>query len=340
MPKYVIGNGEFEKTPLFSNVHHMAHFLTRTSIDDDHWKRGFVNTANKYLNGELTPNVELRRDALKRVVTRHPYQLSGDILLDFIHQDEANTEKGSGIAEAINTIANTALNISGLPKLKEIIFGKAPHKEITDEQKLFARALKDTYKPEGERSRNIGKLQRLSQYDTDRYSIWDEGNGQVLVTIHGTKINLPDLKSDAGILVGRTDIKDQSVTDLFKLLDSNDIHYDVAAHSLGTEFVINGLGKDDNADKIMLFNPASSGLQDSSVLKERANNTKYDYLINPSDPISHGIYQQMSNDKVKDSVISAYKWNPLTAHSMDQWVDESSDITEDMGSKKESESLS
>ena len=45
----------------------------------------------------------------------------------------------------------------------------------------------------------------------------------------------------------------------------------------------------------------------------------------------------MTNEKVKDSVISDYKWSPVNAHSMSQWV-EDTDISSDIGSKKESES--
>ena len=338
MPNYVIGEGNFQKTPPFKNVHQMSKFLTRTSKHDNYWQKGFVNTAEQYLSGEIIPNVELRRDALKRITQRHPYQLGGDILLDFMHQgEEKGSYKGSGIAEALNTITHSVLNLTGLPKLKEILFGEAEHKQITGEQQLFAKALMDTYKPMNERKKNIGKLQRLSQFDNPRYSVFDEGNGQLLVTIHGTKMNLSDLKDDAEILLGKTNVKDESVTDLFRILDKHDIHYDVAGHSLGTEFIINGLEKDDNVDKIMLFNPASSGLQDSKVLNERANNPKFEYFINPSDTISHGIYQQMTNEKVKDSVISDYKWSPVNAHSMSQWV-EDTDISSDIGSRKESES--
>ena len=281
MPNYVIGEGSFQKRPPFKNAHHMSKFLTRTSKNDNYWQKGFVNTAEKYLSGELVPNVKLRRDALKRITKRHPYQLGGDVLLDFMHQgEEEGSYKGSGIPEAINTIAHTALNLTGLPKLKEVLFGEADHKQITDEQRLFAKALQDTYKPINERKENIGKLKRLSQFDNDRYSVYDEGNGQLLVTIHGTKMNLSDLKDDAEILLGKTNVQDKAVTSLFKVLDEHNISFDVAGHSLGTEFIMNGLQKDEHVDKIMLFNPASSGLQDSKLLNERANNPKYSYFIN------------------------------------------------------------
>ena len=117
-------------------------------------------------------------------------------------------------------------------------------------------------------------------------------------------MNLGDLKDDAEILLGKTNVQDKAVNDLFKLLDEHNVHFDVAGHSLGTEFIMNGLQKDEYVDKIMLFNPASSGLQDSKLLNERANNPKYSYFINGSDVVSHGIYQQMSNEKIKESVIS------------------------------------
>ena len=327
MPSYKHGNGNLEIFEPFKNVHHMSSFLTRTSINDPHW-RGFVRQAHRYLKGEDTPPTTLRRDALKRVTKRHPYQLGGDILLDYIHQSE-DGQTGSGVAEVVNTIAHSLSNTLGLPELKEVLFGKAEHKKMTDQQILFAKALNSTYKKMTDRPRTIGNLERLSQFDTPRYSVWDEGgNGQLLVTIHGTEINhLKDITDDAKILLGRTNIEDESVTSLFKLLDEKGLTFDVASHSLGSEFVMSAVKKHSkNVDEILLFNPASSGLQNKEILKERANNPQFSYFINQSDPVSHGIYQQMDKASIDRAVIGDYKFSPLTAHSMSQWVEPSSDI--------------
>lgn len=97
-----------------------------------------------------------------------------------------------------------------------------------------------------------------------------------------------------------------------------DLTYDVAAHSLGTDFVINGLQSDEHVDGVYLFSPASSALQHTELLNERANDEKYTYFINPSDTISHPLWQEQTDETMeKSTYVGDYAWNPLTAHGLE-----------------------
>ena len=335
MPNYLRGKkGKLQRNPSFANHENMAHALCRISKSHPEWQKHFVGTAQKWLDGKSTPPTKITKKSLRAITTRHPYQLAGDVLLDLHHTK--GELRGGGIVEALHTIGSSVANITGVSKLKEILFGKADNKELSNEQKYFAKALDSTYKDIEERPLKVGPLNRLPQFDNKRYSVWQEPNGQLLVTIHGTKMNVGDLWDDAKILSGSSTISDDSVKHLFQSLDKLNLTYDVAGHSLSTEFIVNGLEKDEHVDKIMLFNPASSPFQNTDDLKEKANNDKYTYFINPSDVVSHGLYQQMSNETIKNnSYIGDYRWNPLNAHSLEQWYGDIDDIDDaESGEKK------
>ena len=55
------------------------------------------------------------------------------------------------------------------------------------------------------------------------------------------------------------------------------------------------------------------------MLSERANNNDYTYFISPSDLVSNGLFQQMSNESVNNNYISNYQFSPLSSHQLNQW---------------------
>ena len=334
MPKYVRGNGKFRRKKLFQD-NHMCDALCRISKSDPAWKEHFVSKAQRWLDGVEVPPAKLKRSALRAIVRREPYQLAGDILLTRQRKRDTDEIEGGGIPEAIHTLASTIGNLVGIPKIKELLFGKAKHKEIPDELKLVASALDKTYFEIDKRPDTVGSLTRMKELDTDRYSVWMQPNNQLLVTVHGTKMDsVGDLFSDARILAGDTNVGkgNSDLRNLFQQLDDLNLDFDVAAHSLGTELTINSLKEEDNVDNIYLFNPSSSPFQNSDILKQRANDEKYTYFINPSDVVSHGLYQQMSDDSISRNYMGSYNWNLATAHSLGQWLPD-----DDASDKKEPE---
>ena len=115
----------------------------------------------------------------------------------------------------------------------------------------------------------------------------------------------------------------KELQNLLDTFDRDGTVYDLAAHSLGTEYLINSTHK--NADSIYLFNAASSPVQSVDMLSERANNNDYTMFISPSDLVSNGLFQQMSNDSVNNNYISRYKFSPLASHQLNQWYEDIQD---------------
>ena len=89
-------------------------------------------------------------------------------------------------------------------------------------------------------------------------------------------------------------------------------------------------GEAKNADEFYLFNPASSPFQSTEYLKEEANNPDFTWFINQGDLVSKGLYQQMGKETLGSDRIhlGPYRWDPLHAHFLDQWVPEGYDEPE------------
>ena len=168
----------------------------------------------------------------------------------------------------------------------------------------------------GKRPDEVYGLERLPEYDSERYSVWKEPNGQYLVTIHGSKLDWHSISSDAGIARGK-EKESLEVQELFNKFDTENIKYDVAAHSLSTQYVVNATHE--NLDTATLYNPASSPFMGADYLKETANDPQYDYYINPSDLVSEALWHQMDSDAVDRTHIGQYNWSPFAAHSVSQW---------------------
>ena len=336
MPRYKIGNGSFEHTPIFDNHHDMMLFLSRVDKNHPEWQEYFVQKSKDYLSGKRVPPTQISTHALRKIIHKHPYQLVHDV----IRESKIPTDEliGGGISEAIHTLAGGLANITGISYLKEKLSGKANHKTIPREMQYFAKALKNTYQSKEDRSKSIGDLTRIPELDTSRYSVWMQPNKQLLVTVHGTKLDFEDISDDLSILGGDTSVESEELNKLLEQLDSLNVTYDIAAHSLATEFSNNSLTNNSHVDNIYYFNPASSPFQNREILEERANDDKIQYFINPSDIISSGLYQKMNNATIDRSFIGNYRWSPLSSHSLEQWYPDLEDSeTEGVPPTKSSE---
>ena len=231
-----------------------------------------------------------------------------------------NEPIGGGITEALKWFSN-ATRIPGF--LKSFIWDPYNHKTIPNEEQEIAIALQKTY--DEKRPNKVGDLVRIPKYDTERYAVWTQPNGQLLITIHGTKLSGSDILDDLKIGIGYTKTDSTELQDLVNEIGKEHKTYDIAAHSLSTEFVQNlDLS---NADSIYLYNPASSPLQSTKVLEDRANDPRFTYFINPSDLVSDGLFQQMSQEAVGNSYIGTFNFSPLTAHGLHQWSPDEDNIS-------------
>ena len=307
----------------FDSLAHMTQFLAR--CDKKTWHE-YRKIAKDYLTGKKTPPRRLRKTVLRKILRNSPQRLVGHVEREhrYHRRKPKNSKLGGGISEAVSTISHEAANLLGVPYLQDLI-GKGPNrKPLTDKQQAFAAAIDDTYKPVGERKNKIGGMTRLTDYDSDRISVWRQDNGEKFIAVHGTA-GMGDVKEDAKLLTGKETSVDPEVEALMDKLDAAGEDYDIGGHSLATSFIYNALPEHgSHIDEIFLFNPASSPFQGEDYLKEHANeDQRITFFINEGDMVSSGLYQQMGQDTLDNRVhIGDYRWSPLAAHSLTQWYDE------------------
>ena len=317
MPHYVKGRkGRFQTQPIwdgFDNPRHVSQWLTKTSRKDPIWIKHFKDRASVYKNEE--GRLFLHPRTLRKIATKNPNRLAGDVLSE-LKQHHKGEKIGGGIMEALHWFGSEASNILGVNAFKEWVGLGYDHRDIPNEAQIFAKAVDMTYLDKSKRPSEVDGLKRLPRYDTDRYSVWLEPNGQYLVTVHGTKMNLSDIGQDMGIAAGFK-MNNKELQGLFQQFDRDNKAYDIASHSLATQYVTNS--KHNNADKIYLFNPASSPLMNSNYLNDIANNPAYTYFINPSDAVSEAVFQKMNHETMDHSYIAPYTYSPAASHSLTQW---------------------
>ena len=325
MGRYTKGKGKLQQKEWggFKNLGHMVHFLSKTSRTEPRWQSVAVRSAQDFLDARATPKYTVKRDDLRQIIHLHPHQLGRELMHDF-RRSRKNNKVGAGIKEAIWSVINEGSHLLGVDALVEWVGSGPKHVPMTAKQETVASAVQQSYKSIDERKATVGDMNRLSEYDTDRIAVWREANGQLLITVHGTKMTASDIADDLYITAGG-ETRDSELETLLGQLDSQGVSYDLAGHSLATQFIQNAVidGHATGADDIFLFNPASSPLQDTNYLRTNANDDRYTYFINQGDLVSSGLYQQMNQDTMDNRVhMGPYRYDPLQAHYMDQWVPE------------------
>ena len=315
MPRYTKGKGKLQKKRKwkgFNNVHHMVNWLTRTHNEDKIWKKHFQEPATKYKKEK--PFFHPR--SLRAVATKPPVKLAGDVLSELkkVHRGQ---DVGGGISELLHWLGAAAVQKTGFNSFVEWIGAGYEHKKLPHEAQVFAKAVSATYYKQGSRPDEVENLVRLPEYDTDRRSVWRQPNGQLLITLHGTKMSWADAKEDIAIAALGKPQSSEPLQELLNKFDEQGITYDLAGHSLSTQYIINSTHN--NADKIYLYNAASSPLMDSDYLEKIANNPEYTQFINPSDALTESTWQKMNHETVNNSYVAPYTYSPFAAHSITAW---------------------
>ena len=324
MPLYSKGKGKLQKKRKWKGfeggVQHMSQWLSKTPHDHPIWKKHFQDAAKNYK--QETPFFHHR--SLRKVATKTPVKLAGDVLSE-LKKYQKGQPVGGGITELIHFLGNEAAQVTGFNSFKEFIGQGYEHRTIPHEAQLFAKVVDATYLDVNKRPNSIGGLKRLPEYDHERFSVWQEPNGQKLVSIHGSKANWHDVSQDIQI-AGGGKMKSPEVQALFTQLDREGGTYDIASHSLATQYVTNSKHK--NADKIYLYNPASSPLMNSNYLNQQANDDSYTHFINPSDAVSEALWQKMSDKTVNNSFVAPYMYSQVASHSISQWFPDLAPVSE------------
>ena len=309
----------------FESPGHMVQCIARSHKDDPHWT-SMVRAAQDFLDERKVPKNRVRRNDLMKIIhhSSEPHKLVAPLMHD-LRRAARGKKRGAGIFDAFWAIAAEARHLLGIDAFIDSIGLGYKHIPLSEKEEVVAAALQQAYKSIEERKDRVGDLKRLPGYDTDQIAVWEQPDGQLLVTVRGTKMNASDLGNDAQIM-GGGEVRSTELQTLLQDLNSRDAVYDIAGHSLATQFIQNAVRDGDatNADEILLFNPASSPFQKSSYLTEEANDPRYTWFINQGDVVSRGLYQKMNSETLGSDRIhlGSYRWDPLHAHFLDQWVPE------------------
>ena len=314
MPYYTSGSGKFQKkrTWKFTNSSHMAKCLTRINHNDKRWVKHFKEKAETAAGGKHF----FHKRSIRAVITKTPTQLAGDVLSE-LKQHRKGKKIGGGITELVHWLGAEAVQLTGFNSFREWAGRGYEHREIPLEAQTFAKAVSSTYFKVDKRPDTVGDLKRLPEYDTDRMSVWLEPNGQYLVTLRGSKAEWGDFRSDLAIAAIGKKQEHSELQDLLDKFDSEGKTYDLAGHSLSTQYIIHS--QHQNSDKIYLFNSASSPAMSGDYLDEIANDPSYTHFVNPSDAVSEAIWQKMSDETVENSYVAPYTYSPFAAHSITNW---------------------
>lgn len=333
MPRYISSReGEFQgyKKRSFVSPEHMIHFLS-TAHDDD-WAP-FKKIATEYATNKRTPPKRLNLRHVNTVASSKPRDLVPHVIDEFnSHVDPGRKSLlGGSISDVIHTIGHSVKHIFGLDKLSDMIFGGPEKKDRSHESEVAAYLVKQTYLDLKSRPMvGVDGYNRLPKYDTDFYSVWEKPDGELLVTIRGTK-DFTDIKADLKLLVGEKGGKLNSLDPLFDQLEKDfpGVKYDCAAHSLGTSYLLKEFPEHrDNMDEVFLFNVASSPLQSKNELQHLGNQSAQ-YYVNSGDLVSSGAYGNMDRETIDNNLyLGDYKYSPMAAHSVSQWYDHDEMSTE------------
>jgi hypothetical protein len=315
----------------FNSFDEMTHFMTKANPNDWHH---FRTMSLDYLQQRAVPPRKLKASSLYTILSKHPHHIL-PLLHHELQQHHEGSDVGGGIIDTVGTLASELGHLLGLDWLAQAI-GVAPTHSVprTLHSEHIAYLVDQTYLPIDERKDQTLGYTRLEKYDSDLYAVYqNDGSGELIVTVRGTKLSANDIVQDMKILMGfepTSERLDHMLTQLEH--DFPNTKYDISGHSLGTMYIYGAFENHrEHMDDIFMFNPASSPMQDQGMLQEYGNDPHTFYFINQGDIVSHGLYQQMSDTTFDTQVsLGPYIYSPLAAHSMTQWYGENVAASDDV----------
>ena len=314
----------------FKDVDHLLHTLYRAGRHQRLYDEQFRARAGRWLDGSEKPLHDVSHRALHLIQHEHPRVLANDVLHE-MRQHHRGKKTGGGLSEAFQSLWRASLNHLGWPKIKEWLgLGAPKKKKISQEGGIYAALINESYQKISDRQASRYGLTRIEKYDSDRISVWREQNGDYYVAVKGTA-SMKDVGTDMGILAGGT-ARSSELEELVSELLAEGHRVDIGGHSLATQFITNM--PDDilkQLDEVYLYNPASSPFESNAYLDKILGMENCYWFVNPSDLVSSGLYNMMSDEFIEKHVyLGGYRWSPLAAHAITQWYryDEEEEMTQ------------
>ena len=319
MPRYfreekpVVRNG-------FQSFEELTHFVTKAKPKE--WEQ-FQSVAHRYLTGDIVPNRRLKKTSLHKILTSNAHHLLPELHHELQkHYDQEDI--GGGIIETLITMGTESAHLLGLDWLAKVL-GIIPSHKVpqTLRSEMVAYLTSQTYKPLSERKDKTLGYTRLEKYDNARFAVYqNDKSEELIVCVRGSKLDMSDIVADVKILAGG----EPESKELDSMLDQLEedfpgVKYDISGHSLGTFYIYSEFEEHrDNMDDIYMFNPASSPLQNTDMLKEYANDPNTWYFYNQADIVSNAAYQQVNSQTFDTQVsLAPYTYSLISAHSLGQW---------------------
>jgi hypothetical protein len=239
------------------------------------------------------------------------------------HTDSSKEyHSGGGLQEGASSVMSALWNLIGLGPEFESWFGhydyEAPENKITKEQSDYAKLIQQSYKPQEERQDTIGDWTRVESLDTDKFTTWvnDENTH---VALRGTQLNASDVMSDISILLSNQSSSADEVFEYLKEVREKypEAHLSASAHSLGATQLMEAAGQELDVNDYYLFNPGHNAMLDVGTAE---SNEKLHYFLNTGDLVSNGTITNLAEGS--DITYSKPTHNPLTNHSISQWIED------------------
>ena len=242
--------------------------------------------------------------------------------------EEINYHRGGSLVDAAHALWGVGKNALG--HLFNHVDAHENNRKLTELETDMAQLVNAAY--ETEHPAQVDGWTLLPKYTTNYTAVYQNGEGDVCVSVRGTQLKAKDLALDGKILAANV-ADDAGVDRVFKQIaqDFPQAKKYTAAHSLGTTLVKHALTNMDGGDQFSpyLFNCGSSPLLNVGEWKKFLEQYNPMIFANKGDIVNAGLLESLPEgytNIVYSPEVSTLIWKN---HSLNQWLPEADQPTEE-----------
>lgn len=281
-----------------------------------------------------TPPVKLLPSSLQTIAETDRHTLAVlTHMEDAAHKDHTKEyHSGGGLYETGRSLFQGLWRLTPVGYATHWISSHFDHSEkatpLDPEDHMWADVVNEAYKPSG-REKTLKGARYVPSVSSEKIAVYlDPDAKRIHLGVRGTKMNMSDLMSDLHIAADNRSGHEKQIRD--ELIDiignfDTEFDFDISGHSLGGLEVMNIMLGDSNQQldrikEVALFNPGLSPMNHLGNAKEAVNDPRFHFYLNSGDLISNGFGSLVQEDT--DVHWGEAGANPLSNHSLTQWVDE------------------
>ena len=331
----------YKKAYLQKDIHNTAIDLLHLNESEfnnfQEISRHFLGRKSKFKNVITKKRpAYLLKDSFKTLVnTSSPSEVAALLYVEHkAHEDpHLDFNKGGGLYETAHVVLNSMWNLIGFgPEFEQIydkFGGVSEQSRITKDDMFYAELVDQSYEPIKDRKPNVGTSERLGEFDTDIFSVWqDPEERSIHIAMRGSKFNAQDIVSDLRIVgsnvSGNEEEMKQHIISISKHFPNHDI--DISAHSLaGNELMHIFEDSDeqkylDRFERINIFNPGIMPFHSLEFAKESIEDERFYFYLNNGDVLSNTMVSLLEKDR-ENVHYAEPTHNPVVNHSIEQWYE-------------------